>query len=154
MQCVNKKITPTLYCNQYGGPSRMVLLTIRNLGLNVDLRYIDVYRGEQNTPEFLKINPQHQIPVLHIIEDNHVLTESRAIMMYLATAAKSSFYPVELKKRSLVDSRLFYDATTAQLAVKQFVVRFFIDLSTMKFFKFISQFSASNHSCWSQKNAK
>jgi glutathione S-transferase len=123
MQCVNKKFSATLYCNILGGPSRMCLLTIRNLGLDIDLRYVDIFRGEQNTPEFIKINPLHQIPVLHIAEDNKVLTESRAIMLYLASIAKSSLYPTsDLSKRALVDSRLFFDATTAHPAVKNFVV--------------------------------
>lgn len=123
MQCINKKFSATLYCNVYCETSRMCLLTIRNLGLDIDLQYIDLFRGEQNTPDFIKINRLHQIPVLHIIEDNHMLTESRAIMLYLATITKSALYPInDIKKRSIVDSRLFFDATTAHLAVESFQV--------------------------------
>lgn len=122
MQCINKKFTATLYCDQRTEPSRMVLLTIRNIGLDIELRHIDVFRGEQNTPDFIKINPLHQIPVLHVADDNHFLTESRAIMLFLASMAKSSFYPTDLKKRSLVDSMLFFDATTVYPAVKKFAV--------------------------------
>ncbi|XP_070509740.1 glutathione S-transferase 1-1-like [Chironomus tepperi] len=121
MHCINKKFSATLYCNVHGVPSQMVLLTIRNIGIDIELRYIDLFKGEQNTPNFLRINPLHQIPVLHVAEDDYVVTEARAIMLYLANVTKSSFYPIELKKRSIIDSRLFYDATTAYPAVKQFV---------------------------------
>ncbi|KAG5676003.1 hypothetical protein PVAND_005858 [Polypedilum vanderplanki] len=97
----------------------MCLLAIRNLGLDIEIRNIDIYKGEQNTPEFLKINPLHQVPTL--VHEDFTLTESRAIMMYLATIADSPLYPRnDLKKRALVDSRLFYDATNSFVAVKDF----------------------------------
>lgn len=141
MQCINKKFTAVLYCNIYSEPSRMVLLTIRNIGLDVELKHIDLFRGEQNTPDFLRINLLHQVPVLQITEDNHVLSESRAIMMYLANISKSAFYPVDLKKRSLVDSRLFFDATTAYPAVKQFEVSWW---SILRITANVAPFSAPN----------
>jgi glutathione S-transferase len=139
MQCVSKKSTnATLYCNNHGAPSRMVILTIRYLGLDIDLKYIDVFKGEQHTPEFIKINQLHQIPVLHTIEDSFILSESRAIIQYLASTSKSSLYPTDVKKRALVDSRLFFDASNVQIAVNNFVVIFFI-----QFKKKISNFSSS-----------
>lgn len=127
MHCISKNTTPTLYCNQRGAPSRMVLLTIRNLSIRVDLQFVDTARGEQNNPEFVKLNPLHQVPVLHIESINLNLPESRAIMIYLATIAKSPLYPTDLKKRSLVDARLFFDASTTSPAIKQFTVKKLFD---------------------------
>mgnify|MGYP003402239573 CR=1 FL=1 len=99
----------------------MVLLAIRNLALNIEIRNIDIYKGEQNTLEFLKINPLHQVPTL--VHEDFVLTESRAILTYLASLVESPLYPTsDLRKRALVDSRLFYDSTNSFVAVKDFVV--------------------------------
>lgn len=123
MQCLSKKTTPTLYCNRQGAPSRMVLLTIQNLGIKVDLQYIDTARGEQNNPEFVKLNPLHQVPLLKVVEQNFSLPESRAIMIFLASVAKSPFYPVDVKKRALVDARLFFDASSTSPAIRNFIVR-------------------------------
>jgi glutathione S-transferase len=100
----------------------MALLAIRNMGgLDVEVKKLDIYKGEQNTPEFLQINPLHQVPTL--VHENFTLTESRAIIMYLASATESPLYPSsDLKQRALVDSRLFYDATNSFVAVKDFAV--------------------------------
>lgn len=99
----------------------MVLLAIRNLGLDIEIRFLDIYKGEQNTLEFLRINPLHQVPTL--VHDGFILTESRAIMMYLASLADSPLYPKnDLKKRALVDSRLFFDATSCFAVVRNFAV--------------------------------
>lgn len=73
------------------------------------------------------------------MHDDFVLTESRAIIMYLASLADSPLYPTsDLKKRALVDSRLFYDATNSFLAVKNFAVNFlntiFLSIFRLKFF--------------------
>jgi glutathione S-transferase len=99
----------------------MALLAIRNLGLDIEIKNIDIYKGEQNTHEFLRINPLHQVPTL--VHDDFTLTESRAIIMYLASVTESPLYPAaDLKKRALIDSRLFYDATNSFVAVKDFAV--------------------------------
>lgn len=122
MQCFSKKTTPTLYCNRQGASSRMVLLTIQNLGIKVDLQYIDIARGEQNSPEYLKLNLLHQVPVLRLEEQNFILPESRAIMIFLTTVAKSNLYPTDVKKRALVDARLFFDASSISPKIKRFIV--------------------------------
>lgn len=51
--------------------------------INVDSKYINLAKGEQNNEEFLKINPNHAVPALVINKDNSVLIESVAIIEYL-----------------------------------------------------------------------
>lgn len=112
-------MSPILYHNPVSVPSRAALLTIRNLGLDVEVKVIDIYKGEQNTPEYLSINPLHQVPVY--TENGFVVTESRAIICYLASVT-NKFYPSDPKKRSIVDSRLFFDATNSFPAIRDFAV--------------------------------
>lgn len=98
-----------LYFTLGSPPSRAVLQTIRMLGLDVEVKNLSLLKGEHLTPEFLKLNPMHQVPVL--VDGDLILTESRAIMAYLANSRKpgSSLYPTDPKKRVLVDQMLFFD---------------------------------------------
>ena len=59
-------------------------------GLPHRLVLIDLEAGEQKKPDFLKLNPRAQIPVMiDTEEDRLVLSESTAILLYLAE--KSGF---------------------------------------------------------------
>lgn len=99
-----------LYYLTASPPARAVLLGIRNLGLNVELIKLDLFKQEHLRPEFIKLNPTHQIPVL-VDDDEFVLCESRAILGYLVNRFKpnSEFYPADAQKRALIDQRLYYD---------------------------------------------
>lgn len=92
-------------------PSRSTLMLIRKLELNVEVKNVNLAAGEQNSPEFLKLNPLHQVPVL--VDGDFVLTESRAIQAYLVNkfSPGSDLYPSDPKARAIVDQRLYYDAT-------------------------------------------
>lgn len=72
---------------------------------------VDLYKMENLTPEYLKINPVHTIPVLE--DGDFVLFDSHAILIYLAeTYAKDeSWYPKDVKKRALVNQKLFFDTS-------------------------------------------
>jgi glutathione S-transferase len=142
-------MSPILYHNALSPPSRAALLTIRNLGLDVEVKHIDTYKGEQNTLEYLKINPLHQVPVYQ--DGDFILTESRAIICYLAASAKSKLYPTDLKKRALVDSRMYFDATNCFPAVKDFAVS---NLDDSSFDTLRNPLLASRASCRSQENLK
>lgn len=99
-----------LYYALASPPSRAVLHTIRVLGLEVEIKNVDLTRGENLSPEYLKLNPLHQVPVL--VDGDFVVTESRAIMAYLVNSRlpDSSWYPLDAKTRALVDERLYFDA--------------------------------------------
>lgn len=100
---------PTLYYMAGSPPANAVLLLIKHLGLDVEVKVIDFLKGEHKTPEFLKLNPAHEVPVL--VDGEFVLTESRAILAYLVNSRKagSDLYPADAKKRARVDQRLNYD---------------------------------------------
>jgi len=107
-------MTVDLYHHPMSAPSHAVRMTAAAFGVDVNLKTIDLFTGEQMKPEFLKLNPQHTVPVL--VHDGLALTESRAILQYLAnafgTAQTESLYPKDPKKRAVVDMRLLFDMGT------------------------------------------
>lgn len=75
------------------------------------LRYINLYREENLTEEFLKINPTGTVPAL--VDRDVALWDSHAIGIYLVTkyAKNDSLYPKDFIKRTRVNERLFFEAS-------------------------------------------
>ena len=71
-----------LYMNALSPNVRRVRLTAAVLGLPLEEKTLDLARSEQRSPEYLALNPNGAIPTL--VDGDFVLTESRAIMHYLA----------------------------------------------------------------------
>ena len=71
-----------LYAFRFSGNSQRVRVFLSMLGLPFEERPIDIRQAEQRRPEFLAINPAGLVPVL--IEDGRVLTDSHAILVWLA----------------------------------------------------------------------
>jgi len=65
-----------------------VIALVHHLGLDCELRTIQLFNGEQNQPEFVALNPNKRMPVLE--DDGFVLWESNAILHYLASKKPES----------------------------------------------------------------
>ncbi|CAL8118400.1 unnamed protein product [Orchesella dallaii] len=100
------------YSTPASAPARMNLLLAKHLGVAMDVKEVDLQKQEQMKPEFLKINPQHTVPTM--VDNGFVLTESRAMLMYLANkyGKDDSLYPKDPQKRALVDMRILFDIST------------------------------------------
>jgi len=103
---------PVLYYLGMTPPCRAVLLTAKAIELDFELRIVDIKAGNQHTPEFIKLNPQHTVPTLD--DNGFVLFESRPMMAYLVDkyAKDDALYPKDLYKRAMVDTRLYFDIGT------------------------------------------
>nr|AVZ44716.1 glutathione S-transferase 1 [Grapholita molesta]UYI58584.1 glutathione S-transferase 13 [Grapholita molesta]WDQ36037.1 glutathione S-transferase 1 [Grapholitha molesta] len=103
---------PDLYYVPGSAPCRAVLLAAKALNVTLNLKLVDLHKGEHLKPEYLKINPQHTVPTL--VDDGLALAESRAIITYLANkyGKGSTLYPEEPRARALVDQRLYFDIGT------------------------------------------
>ena len=78
-----------------------VLALAQHIGVEHKVRIVDLTKGEQNTAEFTKLNPNQRIPVLE--EDGFVLWESNAILQYLASKKPDSgVLPTDPRRRALV----------------------------------------------------
>nr|XP_042905060.1 glutathione S-transferase 1-like isoform X2 [Parasteatoda tepidariorum] len=114
-------MTIDLYYHPASGPTRAVLMTAKCLGVDLNLKYVDLLAGEQMKPEYLKMNPQHGVPT---IDDNgFYLWESRAICTYLVNkySPDSPLYPKDPKERALVDRLLYFDIGTLYKAEGEYL---------------------------------
>lgn len=58
--------------------------TLEELGLDYTVHTVNLMAQEQKKPEFLAMNPNGRIPVIHDQESGQTVFESGAIMLYLA----------------------------------------------------------------------
>lgn len=82
-----------------------VSIALEEMGLDYDLKAIDLMQGEQKTAEFLALNPNGRIPV--IVDDGFPVFESGAILVYLAEKT-GQFMPNDMKGRSQVMQWLMF----------------------------------------------
>ncbi len=80
----------TLYYSP-GACSMAVHVLLNELKQPVKLEKVVVQKGEGQKPEFLKLNPRGQVPLL--VEDGKTLREGAAIMTYLCDKHKSPLLP-------------------------------------------------------------
>jgi glutathione S-transferase len=99
-----EEVTVKLYYHPISTTSRPVVLFAAESGIALDHQIVDLFTGEQYKPEYAAINPSRQVPVLE--DGDFRLTESSAILKYLADKTGSSAYPADLRKRARVNERM------------------------------------------------
>uniref|UniRef100_A0A0K8TY79 Glutathione S-transferase 1 n=1 Tax=Bactrocera latifrons TaxID=174628 RepID=A0A0K8TY79_BACLA len=102
-----------LYGIEASPPVRSVLLTLKALDLPYEFINVDLFAKANKSEEFLKINPGGTVPAL--LDDGQAILDSHAIIAYLASkyGKDDSLYPKDLVKRSVVDHRLYFEASMA-----------------------------------------
>ena len=68
------------------------------LGLRLDLEFVDLTKGQSHTPEYLALNPTGRTPVL--VDGDFTLWESTAIMQYLASRTSNALWPNDARTRA------------------------------------------------------
>ncbi|KAG5667755.1 hypothetical protein PVAND_015725 [Polypedilum vanderplanki] len=103
---------PTFYYHPLSPPVRAVLMTIKELNIDIKLHEIDFLKSEQTSEAFTKINPVQTIPVL--VDDDLIICDSHAICLYLIEkfGKNDKLYPKDnLFLRTVINDRLFFDAS-------------------------------------------
>lgn len=105
-----------LYHHPFSSNARKAVMAAKLLNAAVEPVFVDLTKGEQMKPEFLALNPNHAVPVL--VDGDFVLTESHAIMVYLAEgAAPSTLYPSDRQGRAQVLRWMFWASNHLSPAV-------------------------------------
>lgn len=85
-----------------------VLIALEELGLAYDLKPVNVRKGEQKAEAFVALNANAKVPVL--VDEALVLTESAAILVYLAEKT-GKLLPRDGEARARVFEQLFFHAS-------------------------------------------
>jgi glutathione S-transferase len=93
-----------LYMHPVSMTSRPVRLFIAESGIDVDEELVDLMSGAHHQEPFVSINPNRLVPVLE--DGDFRLTESSAILKYLADKIDSPAYPKDLKQRARVNEMM------------------------------------------------
>ncbi len=84
--------------------SRTIMLFCAEAKIDYEPVVVDIMTGAHHQEPFVSLNPSRQVPVLE--DGDFVLTESSAILKYLADKVDSPAYPKDLKKRARVNERM------------------------------------------------
>jgi glutathione S-transferase len=111
-----------LYDFQDSGNGYKVRLLAALLGLELEVVWVDILRGETRTEAFLRMNPNGRIPLLEVAP-GRFLPESNAILCHLAEGTR--FLPAEGFARSLVLSWLFWEQYSHEpfVATSRYILR-------------------------------
>jgi glutathione S-transferase len=93
-----------LYYHPASTTSLIVMMFAAEEGIDLDYQAIDLTTGEHLKPEYKALNPNCLVPMLD--DDGFRLTESSAIIRYLADKSGSAAYPKGLKERARVDEAM------------------------------------------------
>lgn len=98
----------TLY--SFGTPNGLKpTIMLEELSLPYTIKTIDISKGEQFNPDFLKISPNNKIPALYDAQNDFYLFESVAILQYLAEKHQQ-FLPASLKEKFNIIQWCYFQA--------------------------------------------
>jgi len=105
-----------LYFHPVSTTSRPILLFAADHGIQLEYQVVDLFTGENTQPTYSAINPCQAVPLLE--DGDFRLSESSAILKYLADKIESPAYPRELKLRARVNERMdwFNTSVSRELA--------------------------------------
>ncbi|MBL8324296.1 MAG: glutathione S-transferase family protein [Rubrivivax sp.] len=93
-----------LYYHPASTTSRPLMMFIADSGIAAEMQIVDLFTGEHVGEAFTAINPNRLVPVLE--DGDFRLTESSAILKYLADKFDSPAYPKELRQRARVNEMM------------------------------------------------
>jgi len=93
-----------VYYHPASTTSRPIMLFAAESGLAIEFKVVDLFTGEHVQPPYEAINPNRLVPVLE--DGDFRLTESSAILKYIADKADSPAYPKDLRQRARVNEMM------------------------------------------------
>jgi glutathione S-transferase len=109
----------TVFGDSISGNCLKVKFVADRLGIPYDWVETSVLKKETRTPEFLKLNPAGQVPLV-MFADNGPLAQSNAIMLHLAE--NTDLIPEDAFDRALMFQWLFWEQYSHETAIA--VLRF------------------------------
>lgn len=112
-----------VYADRLSQPSRAVIIFCRVNQIDFEEVTVNLFKAQQFTPEFKKINPMGQVPA--IVDGRFKLFESHAILKYLAAVfpgVADHWYPADLFTRAKLESILDWHHSNLRRGAATFVL--------------------------------
>lgn len=93
-----------LYYDPASTVCRGIMLFAAEHGIAFDLEYVNLFAEQQFEADFGSVNPNRTVPAL--IDGDLRLTESSAILKYLADTVGSAAYPADLRERARINAAM------------------------------------------------
>lgn len=93
-----------------GACSMAIHVALNECNAEVQLEKVDMMAGQNRSPEFLKLNPRGQVPVL--VDGNQVIREGAAQMIHILEKHKSPLLPESGQDRDLALEWLMFGNAT------------------------------------------
>lgn len=118
-----KECLMKIYADIQSGNCYKIKLLTSLLDIEHDWIHIDILADETQTEAFLKKNPSGKIPLLEL-DDGHFLSESNAILNYLANS--TSFMPNNNFESAKVQQWQFFEQYSHEpfIAVARFIAKY------------------------------
>lgn len=112
-----------IYGDVHSGNCYKLKLLCSLLSIQHEWIAVDILKGESQTPEFLRLNPNGKIPLL-VTDKGECLAESNAILFYLAQ--NSDFLPHDALQQARVLQWQFFEQYSHEpnIAVARFIARY------------------------------
>ncbi|XP_070689831.1 glutathione S-transferase theta-2 [Pempheris klunzingeri] len=120
-----------VYLDLLSQPCRAVHILLNCNKIPHTVRTVALRKGEHRTPEFTKLNPMQKVPVM--VDNGFVLTESDAILKYLATKYEvpEHWYPQQQERRARVhEYNAWHHSNTRPHAAKVFILEVILPAQT------------------------
>ena len=105
-----------------GACSMAINAVLNECNQPVTLEKVDISPGKPRAPEFLKVNPRGQVPVL--IDDEQILREGAAMLIHICEKHNSPLLPKSGKERDVaLEWLMFCNATLHPAYGSQFSLR-------------------------------
>ena len=110
-----------IYGDRKSGNCMKVRWTADRLGVAYEWIEVDILGGDTQSEEFLALNPAGQVPCV-VFPDGRTLSQSNAIVMYLAGQAESDLLPTDPFDRAKMAQWLFWEQYSHEpyIAVRRF----------------------------------
>ncbi len=93
-----------LYYHPASTTSRPIMMFAAESGIALDMQVVDLFTGEHYQPPYVGLNPNRLVPMLE--DGDFRMTESSAILKFLAEKSGSPLYPQDLRQRARVNERM------------------------------------------------
>ena len=114
-----------LYDHPLSGNCYKIRLFLAQAQIEFETEVVDVFKGENKSDEFIRINPAAKIPAIE--DDGEILWESNAILFYLCEKYSPILLPYDLKGRAEAYQWMFFNKTSVDpfLAKARAILKFF-----------------------------